>query len=74
VSGACEAWAEVVAHRRQVAQLPQVERPYALAALARALARRSGALDAVGESAKAEAAGTEARRIWSELSLPGSPG
>jgi tetratricopeptide (TPR) repeat protein len=74
LDGACHAWAEAVRIRRHVASLPHVEGPYALAALARALAGSGEAMEAAGDLENAQAALTEAERIRSELGLPNPEG
>jgi tetratricopeptide (TPR) repeat protein len=72
LSGAVEAWENAVERRRHISTLPQVEKPYALASLARALDGLAAAQDAAGQTTEAQTSKSEARRIREEIGLPGS--
>ena len=67
--GAIQLWQLALARERHVAALPQVEQPYARAALAEALRDYAGALKEGGDEAAAGAALAEADSIRREMGL-----
>lgn len=67
--GAIQLWQFAVARERHVAALPQVEQPYARAALAEALRDYAGALKESGDEAASKLALAEADSIRREIGL-----
>jgi tetratricopeptide (TPR) repeat protein len=70
VMGACDAWAEAVKIRRNVASLMHVAGPGTRAALAHSLRRLSESLQVAGKQEEGPVAMAEAQHIWAELGLP----